>query len=58
MEREQLNLQILRESGSLIDPYQEMVDGDIYYEDEIDGNYTTYVDHNFNKSSNQPATIG
>lgn len=42
MEREQMNMQILRESGTLMDQYQDMIDdGDIYYEDDIDGNYTT-----------------
>ena len=46
MEREH-NMQILRETGTLMDQYQDMIDdGDIYYEDEIDGNYTTYVDPN------------
>ena len=42
MEREQMNMQILRESGTLMDQYQELIDdGDIYYEDDIDGNYTS-----------------
>lgn len=46
MEREH-NMQILRETGTLMDQYQDMIDdGDIYYEDEIDGNYTTYVEPN------------
>jgi len=44
MEREQENMQILREGGTLMDQYQDMIDdGDIYYEDDIDGNYTTYT---------------
>lgn len=57
MEREQVNLQILRESGTLMDPYQEIDDGDIYYEDEIDGNYPTYIEPNY-KQSNQVITSG
>ena len=47
MEREQVNMQILRESGTLMDPYQEIDDGEIYYEEEVDGNYTTYADPTF-----------
>lgn len=49
MEREQMNMQILRESGTLMDQYQDMIDdGDIYYEDDIDGNYTTSYAENVN----------
>lgn len=33
-----------QESGTLMDQYHDIVDdGDIYYEDEFDGNYTTYA---------------
>ena len=53
MEREQMNMQILRESGTLMDQYQDMIDdGDIYYEDDIDGNYAaTYAENVTGKQS-------